>query len=83
LGLQVLITESWYHTVLLGIGIGIAGLSAHLGGNLIAAAFGVDELVPLCSDLLRCGGGHRVDRRSDLAQGVADQYLVLPGRDRF
>lgn len=35
-----------YHTVLLGIGIGIAGLTAHLGGNLIAAAFGVDELVP-------------------------------------
>ena len=35
-----------YHTVLLGIGIGIAGLSAHLGGTLIAAAFGIDELHP-------------------------------------
>ena len=35
-----------YHTVLLGIGIGIAGLSAHLGGTLIAAAFRIDELLP-------------------------------------
>ena len=33
-------------TVLFGIGFGIAGLAAHLGGALIASAFGVDDLIP-------------------------------------
>ena len=28
------------------IGIGIAGLAAHLGGTLIAVAFNVDDLIP-------------------------------------
>ena len=32
--------------VLFGIGIGIAGLTAHLAGPLLAAAFAVDELIP-------------------------------------
>jgi hypothetical protein len=32
--------------VLFGIGFGIAGLAAHLGGPLIASAFGVDDLIP-------------------------------------
>jgi hypothetical protein len=32
--------------VLFGIGIGFAGLTAHLAGPLLAAAFAVDELIP-------------------------------------
>ena len=32
--------------VLFGIGIGIAGLTAHLTGPLLAAAFAIDELIP-------------------------------------
>ena len=32
--------------VLFGIGIGIAGLTAHLAGPLLAAAFAIDELIP-------------------------------------
>jgi hypothetical protein len=32
--------------VLFSIGFGIAGLAAHLGGALIASAFGVDDLIP-------------------------------------
>ena len=37
----------WTVQVLLfGIGIGVAGLTAHLIGPLIAGAFNVDELIP-------------------------------------
>jgi len=32
--------------VLFGIGIGLAGLTAHLAGPLLAAAFAIDELIP-------------------------------------
>jgi hypothetical protein len=32
--------------VLFGIGIGFAGLTAHLGGPLLATAFSIDELMP-------------------------------------
>ena len=32
--------------VLFGIGIGIAGLTAHLAGALVAAVFAIDELIP-------------------------------------
>jgi hypothetical protein len=32
--------------VLFGIGIGIALLTAHLAGPLLAAAFAIDELIP-------------------------------------
>ena len=32
--------------VLFGIGIGIAGLTAHLAGPLLAATFAIDELIP-------------------------------------
>ena len=32
--------------VLFGIGIGIAGLAAHLIGPLVASAFAIDELIP-------------------------------------
>jgi hypothetical protein len=32
--------------VLFGIGIGIAGLTAHLTGPLLATAFAIDELIP-------------------------------------
>jgi hypothetical protein len=32
--------------VLFGIGIGIAGLTAHLAGPLLATAFAIDELIP-------------------------------------
>jgi hypothetical protein len=32
--------------VLFGIGIGFAGLTAHLAGPLLAAAFAIDELIP-------------------------------------
>jgi hypothetical protein len=32
--------------VLFGIGIGFAGLMAHLAGPLLAAAFAIDELIP-------------------------------------
>jgi hypothetical protein len=32
--------------VLVGIGIGFAGLTAHLAGPLLAAAFAIDELIP-------------------------------------
>ena len=35
-----------YQAVLFGIGMGTAGLSAHLGGALIAGAFGVDDVIP-------------------------------------
>ena len=31
---------------LFGIGIGFAGLTAHLAGPLLAAAFAIDELIP-------------------------------------
>jgi hypothetical protein len=33
-------------TVLSLIGISVAGLSAHLGGALVASAFNIDELIP-------------------------------------
>lgn len=37
----------WTVQVLLfGIGIGMAGLTAHLAGPLIAGAFDIDELIP-------------------------------------
>jgi MFS-type transporter involved in bile tolerance (Atg22 family) len=37
----------WTVQVLLfGIGIGVAGLTAHLTGPLIAGAFDIDELIP-------------------------------------
>ena len=32
--------------VLFGIGIGFAGLTAHLAGPLLAAVFAIDELIP-------------------------------------
>jgi hypothetical protein len=32
--------------VLFGIGIGFAGLTAHLAGPLLATAFAIDELMP-------------------------------------
>ena len=32
--------------VLFGIAIGVAGLTAHLAGPLLAAAFAIDELIP-------------------------------------
>jgi hypothetical protein len=32
--------------VLFGIGIGFAGLMAHLAGPLLATAFAIDELIP-------------------------------------
>ena len=32
--------------LLFGIGIGVAGLAAHLIGPLIAGAFDIDELIP-------------------------------------
>jgi hypothetical protein len=32
--------------VLFLIGIGTAGVAAHVGGPLIAGAFGIDELIP-------------------------------------
>ena len=32
--------------VLFGIGIGFAGLTAHLVGPLLGAAFAIDELIP-------------------------------------
>jgi len=32
--------------VLFGIGIGFAGLAAHLAGPLLATAFAIDELIP-------------------------------------
>jgi hypothetical protein len=32
--------------VLFGIGIGVAGLTAHLAGPLLATAFAIDELIP-------------------------------------
>jgi hypothetical protein len=32
--------------VLFSIGIGTAGLAAHIGGPLIAGACGIDELIP-------------------------------------
>lgn len=33
-------------TVLFVLGIAIAGVAAHFGGDLIAAALGVDEVIP-------------------------------------
>ncbi len=32
--------------VLFGIGIGVAGLTAHQAGTLLATAFAIDELIP-------------------------------------
>jgi hypothetical protein len=32
--------------VLFGVGIGLAGLTAHLAGPLMATAFAIDELIP-------------------------------------
>jgi len=32
--------------VLFGLGIGFAGLTAHLAGPLLATAFAIDELIP-------------------------------------
>jgi hypothetical protein len=38
----------WTVQVLLfGIGIGVAGLAAHLAGPLIAGTLGIDELIPM------------------------------------
>jgi hypothetical protein len=37
----------WFiQALLFGIGIGIAGLAAHLLGPLLAGAFAIDELIP-------------------------------------
>ena len=58
----------WTVQVLLfGIGIGVAGLAAHLIGPLIAGAFNIDELIPSALDLLRRGGGVGLDRKQVLA----------------
>ena len=58
----------WTVQVLLfGIGIGVAGLTAHLIGPLIAGAVNIDELIPTALDLLRRGGGVGLDRKQVLA----------------
>ena len=37
----------WFvQALLFGIGVGIAGLAAHLLGPLLASAFAIDELIP-------------------------------------
>ena len=45
--------------VLFGIGIGIAGLTAHLAGPLLAAAFAVDELNPTANVFFSVAATHR------------------------
>jgi hypothetical protein len=35
-----------YQGLLFGVGIGTAGLAAHLGGDVLAGAFNIDELIP-------------------------------------
>jgi len=49
--------------VLFSIGIGIAGLTAHLAGPLLATAFAIDELIPDRDRLFCRGGGPRLARQ--------------------
>ena len=46
--------------VLFGIGIGIAGLTAHLAGPRLAAAFAIDELIPTAIVFFCRGGNSRL-----------------------
>jgi hypothetical protein len=43
--------------VLFGIGIGIAALTAHLAGPLLATAFAIDELIPTAIIFFAVAGG--------------------------
>ena len=43
--------------VLFGIGIGIAGLTAHLAGPLLATAFAIHELIPTAIVFSAVAGG--------------------------
>jgi hypothetical protein len=40
------------------IGIGIAGLTAHLAGPLLAAAFAIDELIPMAIVFFAVAAAH-------------------------
>ena len=43
--------------VLFGIGIGIAGLTAHLAGPLLGTALAIDELIPTAIVFCAVAGG--------------------------
>src|SRR5258705_13812259 len=57
--------------VLFGIGIGLAGLTAHLAGPLLAAAFAIDELIPTAIGFFAGTAGPRRDRKQVLPRGLA------------
>jgi branched-subunit amino acid ABC-type transport system permease component len=44
-------------SVVFMIGIGIAGLSAHLGGALVALAFDINDLIPTAVIFFAVAGG--------------------------
>src|SRR4051812_50143757 len=53
--------------VLFGIGIGFAGLTAHLVGPLLAAAFAIDELIPTAIVFFAVTAGPGLGGKSVLA----------------
>ena len=63
--------------VLFGIGIGFAGLTAHLAGPLLATAFGIDELIPTAIVFFAVAAGPRLDRKQVLARRMAVQSSDL------
>jgi len=63
--------------VLFGIGIGFAGLTAHLAGPLLATAFAIDEFDPDRGHLFCGDGGLRLDRKQVLARRLAVQSPAL------
>lgn len=63
-----------YQAVLFCIGIGTAGLAAHLGA-LIAGAFGVDELIPTAIIFFAVAAFVGVDRQPVLAGNLDAQSI--------
>jgi hypothetical protein len=74
-----------YAAVLFCIGIGTAGLAAHLGGALIAGAFAINELIPAAiffavSALLGWIGNGSGGNLDVLSLAIGGQALTRPAR---
>ena len=61
--------------VLFGIGIGFAGLTAHLAGPLLAAAFAIDELIPTAIVFFAVTAGAKITMQGPLVVPAGATYF--------
>ena len=69
--------------MLFGIGIGFAGLTAHLAGPLLATAFAIHELIPTAIVFFAVAAGLGLDRKQVLAGELAVQSPALTAAMAF